>query len=94
MLYLLRKVLIGYAAYFFIADNIAYGKRKLLSLAQLYGIAAEVFQPYFRPLGVQHNRNRQVEFLSNLLDTVDTDLVLFMRTVRKIKAAYVEPCLK
>ena len=90
----LRKVLIGYTAYCFVADNIARGERKLLPLTKLYCIATKVFKPYFRPFSVQHNRNWQVEFLSNLFNTVDTDLVLFMRTVRKIKAAHIETCLK
>ena len=93
-LYLFRKVGIGYAAYRFVAENIARRQRKLLPFAQHNGINAEIFEPNFRSLGIQHNGDRQVQFLSNLFDTVDTDLMLFVRAVRKIQAAHIQAFLK
>ena len=51
----------------------------------------EGLDPVFRPLGVQHNSDGQIQLLPNRLDHVDLGLMLLMGSVGEIQPGHIEP---
>ncbi len=47
------------------------------------------FDPVFRPLGVQHDGNGQVQFLPDFANQMDFLLVLLVGAVRKVQARHI-----
>jgi hypothetical protein len=62
--------------------------RKVLSRQQLHRAAGEGFQPDFRAPGVQHGRHREVQFLPQLFQLVQTGLMLVVAAVGEIKTRH------
>ena len=59
-------------------------KRKNVSVCKFNFFIFKSFNPVFRTFGIQHDRNRKIEFFADFFDQVDLNLMLLMRTVGKM----------
>ena len=65
-------------------EDIALGNRDLSIFKGLDAI--------FGTFGIQHDRNREIELLSDLLDQIDGRLMLLVRSVGKVESRNVHTC--
>ena len=85
-LQIVDEALIGDGHPSLISDDILGGEGKHVAVLERDLFVFESFDAVFRPLGVEHDRNGQLQLLPNPLDQVDFLLVLLVRAVRKIEA--------
>ena len=83
-LQVLDQVLIVHGNPLLIADDILRRQSKGISLRQFNLPVLKGLDPVFRPLGIQHNCNGQIQFFPHPLNQVDFGLMLLMGSVGKI----------
>ena len=83
------KTLVGDGDPGFISNHIVGGKCKQVAILQGDPLVLKGFDPVFRPLGVQHDGNGQVQFLPDFANQMDFLLVLLVGAVRKVQARHI-----
>ena len=86
-----RQTLIADGNNLLIPDHLARCKGKAVPVPECDFPVLESPDAILRTLGVQHDGNRQFEFLPDRLDHVDLFLVLLMGAVGKVQARNIEP---
>ena len=84
-----RQVGIGDGGAFRVAHHTLGDQREGLPLLELNLAIFKGFQPDFRALGVQHDRDGQVQFPTERLDAADVVQVRFVRAMREIKPCHI-----
>ena len=89
----LRQLVIAHADPFLIAHDLIGGQDERVAFFQFDLMVFKSPETILRPLGVQHDRQRDAQFGPDFFQCLDLLQMLLMRTVRKVQPGGIHACL-